>query len=128
MTKINTIVRQQASYIKLASYNSNKFVIGTERKLYVRYCKTHSSLSYNFSLKDNSNYLKNKIDDLVAKYEQITGMDEVRKAQNRVIEAQDKFVFAQEKRREIVKELTIIQNKLKELYAELDTTTRGEER
>ncbi|XP_014273572.1 mitochondrial potassium channel [Halyomorpha halys] len=74
------------------------------------------------------NYIKNKFNDLVAWYEEVTGMDEVRIMQNKVIEAQEKFVFAQEKRREMAKELNRIQNKLKEIYSELDTTTRGEER
>lgn len=82
----------------------------------------------NLTLNNSTNYLKKKIDDLVTKYEQVTGMDEVRLAQNRVIEAQDKFVSAQEKRREVVQELTVIQNKLKEVHAELDATNRGEER
>lgn len=95
-----------------------------------RYCQT-KSVAKSFSsltLNYRSNLVKQKIDELVAKYEQITGMDEVRIAQNRVIEAQDKFVLSQEKRREVVKELSDIQTKLKEVYAELDTTTRGEER
>lgn len=103
------------------NYESGRFVIS-------RNCQTHSLTSNNYRLSATGNIVKKKIDDLVAKYEQITGMDEVRIAQNRVIEAQDKFIVAQEKRRDIVKELTVIQNKLKEVYAELDTTTRGEER
>lgn len=78
--------------------------------------------------KGNNDYLKTKFDDLVLWYERLTGMDEVRLAQNRVIEAQNRFMRAQEKRRDISKELSLIQSKLKELYAELDGTTRGEER
>lgn len=78
--------------------------------------------------KVDNHYLKRKFSDLVLWYERFTGMDEVRLAQNRVIEAQSRFERAQEKRREISKELSLIQSKLKELYAELDSTTRGEER
>uniref|UniRef100_T1HAC4 Uncharacterized protein n=2 Tax=Rhodnius prolixus TaxID=13249 RepID=T1HAC4_RHOPR len=55
-------------------------------------------------------------------------MDEVRMMQNRVIEAQDRFIAAQDRRREVGKELAGIQSKLKELHSELDTTSRGEER
>uniref|UniRef100_A0A1B6LD19 Coiled-coil domain-containing protein 51 n=1 Tax=Graphocephala atropunctata TaxID=36148 RepID=A0A1B6LD19_9HEMI len=95
----------------------------------LRGCQTHSLTSSKFIFDSSeTNFIKKKIDDLVTKYEQITGMDEVRKAQNRVIEAQDKFIIAQEKRRDLVKELTSIQNKLKEVYGELEATTRGEER
>lgn len=75
-----------------------------------------------------TNYIKSKFNELVAWYEEVTGMDEVRIMQNKVIEAQDKFVLAQEKRREMAKELSRVQNQLKEIYSELDTTSRGEER
>ncbi|KAK9508199.1 hypothetical protein O3M35_007916 [Rhynocoris fuscipes] len=75
-----------------------------------------------------SNYVKGKFNDLVVWYEQLTGMDEVRMMQNRVIEAQDRFIAAQENRREVGKELARIQSKLKEIHSELDTTSRGEER
>jgi hypothetical protein len=61
-------------------------------------------------------------------YEEVTGMDEVRIAQNRVLEAEEKFVSAQERRREATTLVSAIQSKLKDLYAELDNTTRGEER
>lgn len=100
---------------------------GTLASIY-RKCHTQTFPISNLTLHTSTNYLKKKIDDLVTKYEQVTGMDEVRLAQNRVIEAQDKFVSAQEKRREVVQELTVIQNKLKEVHAELDATNRGEER
>ncbi|KAJ8870185.1 hypothetical protein PR048_029199 [Dryococelus australis] len=55
-------------------------------------------------------------------------MDEVRLAQNRVLEAESKFIKAQEKRREANRQVAAVQNQLKELYAELDKTSRGEER
>lgn len=87
-----------------------------------------SAISNEINPSNRVNYLKNKFNDLVAWYEEVTGMDEVRIMQNKVIEAQEKFVCAQERRREMAKELNRIQNKLKEIYSELDTTTRGEER
>jgi hypothetical protein len=72
--------------------------------------------------------VKRKLKELLQWYEEVTGMDEVRLAQNRVIEAEEKFVSAQERRREANKSVSVIQSKLKDLYAELDNTTRGEER
>jgi hypothetical protein len=72
--------------------------------------------------------VKRKFGELLQWYEEVTGMDEVRIAQNRVIEAEEKFVSAQERRREANTLVSAIQNKLKDLYAELDNTTRGEER
>lgn len=87
-----------------------------------------NTISNEINPSNRVNYIKNKFNDLVAWYEEVTGMDEVRIMQNKVIEAQEKFVCAQEKRREMAKELNRVQNKLKEIYSELDTTTRGEER
>ncbi|KAL1139607.1 hypothetical protein AAG570_006589 [Ranatra chinensis] len=55
-------------------------------------------------------------------------MDEVKMMQNRVLDAQDKFVQAQESRREAGKALSTVQNRLKDIYNELDATSRGEER
>ncbi|XP_039298296.1 mitochondrial potassium channel isoform X2 [Nilaparvata lugens] len=95
------------------------------------YCKEDHSVSgqgTSMKINEGKNYLKNKIDDLVVWYEQVTGLDEVRFVQNRVIEAQDRLVVAQNKRRESSKALSVVQNKLKDIYAELDNTTRGEER
>lgn len=74
------------------------------------------------------NFLKNKLDGLVKWYEQFTGLDEVRLMQNRVVEAQNRLVVAQESRREATKSLVAVQEKLKDVRAELDTTTKGEER
>ncbi|KAJ9587888.1 hypothetical protein L9F63_018669 [Diploptera punctata] len=72
--------------------------------------------------------IKRKLTELLQWYEDVTGMHEVRIAQNRVLDAEQKFVTSQERRRESNKLVLDIQNKLKDLYAELDNTTRGEER
>lgn len=79
-------------------------------------------------LKVNNSLVKRKFRQLLQWYEEVTGMDEVRIAQNRVLEAEEKFVSAQERRREANTLVSAIQSKLKDLYAELDNTTRGEER
>lgn len=72
--------------------------------------------------------VRKKFRQLLQWYEEATGMDEVRIAQNRVLEAEEKFVSAQERRREASTLVSAVQSKLKDLYAELDNTTRGEER
>lgn len=78
--------------------------------------------------RENSSLVKRKFGQLLKWYEEITGMDEVRIAQNRVLEAEERFISAQERRREANTLVAAIQSKLKDLYAELDNTTRGEER
>ncbi|XP_049834331.1 mitochondrial potassium channel-like [Schistocerca gregaria] len=72
--------------------------------------------------------LTRKLTDLVKWYEEVTGMDEVRRAQTRVLEAEEKFIVAQERRREANKAVTEIQTQLKDIHAALDSTTRGEDR
>lgn len=72
--------------------------------------------------------VKRKFGQLLQWYEEFTGLDEVRMAQNRVLEAEAKFVAAQERRREASTLVSAIQSKLKDLWAELDNTSRGEER
>lgn len=72
--------------------------------------------------------VKKKLGQLLQWYEEFTGLDEVRMAQNRVLEAEAKFVTAQERRREASTLVSAIQSKLKDLWAELDNTSRGEER
>ncbi|PNF19110.1 hypothetical protein B7P43_G09792 [Cryptotermes secundus] len=78
--------------------------------------------------RENSTLVRRKLGQLFQWYEEITGMDEVRIAQNRVLQAEERFVSAQERRREATTLVAAIQSKLKDLYAELDNTTRGEER
>lgn len=72
--------------------------------------------------------VKRKFEQLLQWYEGVTGLDEVRMAQNRVVEAEAKFVTAQERRRDATALVSAIQAKLKDLWAELDNTSRGEER
>lgn len=61
-------------------------------------------------------------------YEQLTGIDEIRASQNKVIEAQERFAAAQEKRREVMLELNEVKNKIKDLQEELSMIPRGEEK
>ena len=88
----------------------------------------HDVISPEIGTTKKINFINTKINHIVVWYEEVTVMDAVRIMHNTVIEAQDKVVLAQEKRREMSKELNRIQLKLKDIYSELDTTSRGEER
>ncbi|XP_067006275.1 mitochondrial potassium channel [Anabrus simplex] len=113
-------------------------VTGIRGKSYVRKCKQVNDHRYvqtcNYAgviqsaAEKSDGFVKRKLAELVIWYEQVTGLDEVRLAQRRVLEAEMKFISAQERRREANKKVSDIQNRLKDLYAELDNTTRGEDR
>lgn len=72
--------------------------------------------------------MKSKVYDFMKWYEQLTGIDEIQLVQHKVIEAQDRFAAAQEKRREVTLELNDVKNKIKDIQEELSSTSRGEER
>ncbi|XP_055338034.1 mitochondrial potassium channel-like [Paramacrobiotus metropolitanus] len=61
-------------------------------------------------------------------YEDFLGLTEVKNAQNQVIQAERDFIEAQQERRERTMQVTGVQNKLKEIRAELDRTSRGEDK
>lgn len=61
-------------------------------------------------------------------YEEVTGIREVRLSQEKVLKAEDRFIAAQDARRDISKELSAVRDRLKDIYAELDQTSRGEDR
>lgn len=67
-------------------------------------------------------------DKVVSWYERVTGLSEVRVAQDRVLESQKQFMIAQDKRRDVSVELRAIQNKLKDIRNELLNTPRSEDR
>lgn len=67
-------------------------------------------------------------DKVVSWYERVTGLSEVRVAQDRVLESQKQFMTAQDRRRDISVELRTIQNKLKDIRNELLNTSRSEDR
>uniref|UniRef100_T1IJL4 Coiled-coil domain-containing protein 51 n=1 Tax=Strigamia maritima TaxID=126957 RepID=T1IJL4_STRMM len=58
-------------------------------------------------------------------YEDFVGLSEVREAQNR---AQKKFMDTQEARRDRQRQIQEVQQQLKTIHAELDKTSRGEDR
>ncbi|XP_034235390.1 mitochondrial potassium channel-like [Thrips palmi] len=61
-------------------------------------------------------------------YEEVTGLKEVRVSQDKVLKAENRFITSQDARRNISKELAVVRDKLKDIYAELDQTSRGEDR
>lgn len=67
-------------------------------------------------------------DKVVSWYERVTGLREVRIAQDRVLESQKQFMNAQDVRRDVSVELRTIQNKLKDIRSELLNTSRSEDR
>lgn len=67
-------------------------------------------------------------DKVVSWYERVTGLGEVRVAQDRVLESQKQFMNAQDKRRDVSVELRSIQTKLKDIRNELLNTSRSEDR
>jgi len=67
-------------------------------------------------------------DKVVSWYERVTGLGEVRIAQDRVLESQKQFMIAQDRRRDASVELRTIQNKLKDIRNELLNTSRSEDR
>lgn len=67
-------------------------------------------------------------DKVVSWYERVTGLSEVRVAQDRVLESQKQFMNAQDKRRDVSVELRTIQNKLKDIRNEILNTSRSEDR
>ncbi|KAK6634085.1 hypothetical protein RUM44_004693 [Polyplax serrata] len=89
-------------------------------------CTSKNHLSNDASSK--TGVLSQKLDEIIKWYDEFTGMDEVRKAQSRVLEEERIFRKAQEIRRNYLVELNEIQTKIKELYAELDTVSRGDDK
>lgn len=67
-------------------------------------------------------------DKVVTWYERVTGLSEVRVAQDRVLESQKQFMIAQDRRRDVSVELRTIQTKLKDIRNELLNTSRSDDR
>lgn len=72
--------------------------------------------------------IKQKLFNVFHLYEEVVGLTEVKAAQNRVIEAEQKFMTTQEERRKKQQRILELQARLKEIHAELDKTHRGEDR
>lgn len=75
-----------------------------------------------------SEFLGNKFKRLMDWYEEVTGLREVRLSQAKVLKAENRFIGSQDARRDVSKELAVVRDKLKDIYSELDQTSRGEDR
>ncbi|XP_026754045.1 mitochondrial potassium channel-like [Galleria mellonella] len=69
-----------------------------------------------------------RVQELVSKYEKFTGVEEIMALQNTVVEAQERFMTAQERRRELGREVANIEARLKELHAEMQNTMKGDDK
>ena len=107
------------------------FLRRNDAKIYKIYQSNYSAFTSspdNQLVANKLESVKSKVYDFMKWYEQLTGIDEIRLAQNKVIEAQDRFAAAQEKRREVTLELNDVKNRIKDLQEELSSTSRGEEK
>ncbi|XP_052889296.1 mitochondrial potassium channel-like [Anopheles moucheti] len=71
---------------------------------------------------------KSKLYEAQTFYDEFSGMNEVKIAQNKVIEIQDQLQLVQERRRHILLELTLVRKQLQDIHIELQKATRGEHR
>ncbi|CAH2243383.1 mitochondrial potassium channel-like [Pararge aegeria] len=72
--------------------------------------------------------ITSRVKEMVSRYEKFTGIEEIMAIQNTVIDAQERFMTAQDRRREMGKELATIEARLKELHAEMQNTMKGDEK
>lgn len=72
--------------------------------------------------------LTNRVKELVSRYEKFTGIEEIMAIQNTVIDAQERFVTAQDRRRDLGRELASIESRLKELHSEMQNTMKGDDK
>ena len=62
------------------------------------------------------------------RYENFVGLTEVKAAQAAVVEAERSFIAIQEVRRETQGQIREVQERVKEIHAELEKTYRGEDK
>lgn len=70
----------------------------------------------------------NKVREIVARYEKFTGVEEVMAIQNTVIDAQERFMAAQERRRDVGRQLANLEARVKELHFEMQNTMKGDDK
>ncbi|KAL4711274.1 hypothetical protein ACJJTC_019115 [Scirpophaga incertulas] len=67
-----------------------------------------------------------KVKELVSKYEKFTGVEEIMAIQTTVVEAQERFIAAQDRRRDLGRQVATIEGRLKELHSEIQNTMKGD--
>lgn len=81
----------------------------------------------NQALTSPESVIGEKLKKVMTRYEEVTGIKEVRQSQEKVLKAEDRFIRAQDTRRDVSKQLAGVRERLKDIYAELDQTSRGED-
>lgn len=69
-----------------------------------------------------------RVKELVSRYEKFTGVEEILAIQNTVVEAQDRFMAAQERRRDLGRQVANVEAGLKELHSEIQNTMKGDDK
>lgn len=72
--------------------------------------------------------ITNRVKELVSRYEKFTGIEEIMAIQNTVVEAQERFVASQDRRRDLGRELASIEARLKELHSEMQNIMKGDDK
>lgn len=73
-------------------------------------------------------YITRKVNEVYTLYERISGLDEVKDAQNRVYKIQDMVKDAQDRKRDLVHQLGLVRSELKQLHQDIMNCQRGESR
>ncbi|XP_047038694.1 uncharacterized protein LOC110382319 [Helicoverpa armigera] len=69
-----------------------------------------------------------RVREMVSRYEKFTGVEEIMALQNTVVDAQERFMAAQDRRRELGRQVTDVEMRLKELHAEMQNTMKGDDK
>ncbi|XP_028165517.1 uncharacterized protein LOC114356503 isoform X1 [Ostrinia furnacalis] len=72
--------------------------------------------------------ISRRVQELVSRYEKFTGVEEIMAIQNTVVEAQERFMVAQERRRELGRQVSDVEARLKELHSEIQNTMKGDDK
>ncbi|RVE54415.1 hypothetical protein evm_000900 [Chilo suppressalis] len=72
--------------------------------------------------------ISKRVQELVSRYEKFTGVAEIMAIQNTVVEAQDRFMVAQERRRDLGRQVANLEARLKEIHSGIQNTMKGDEK
>lgn len=121
--------------IKISTYSTRLITSSYSQKqklILPNEVKTDESYNNQINGKPNNininPYFRKKIGEVYTIYEKLSGMDEVRMAQDKVINIQDQLNDAQNKRRSFIQELSQIRKELQSLHSEILNCGRGESR
>ncbi|KAL0858784.1 hypothetical protein ABMA27_011253 [Loxostege sticticalis] len=72
--------------------------------------------------------ISKRVRELVNRYEKFTGVEEIMAIQNTVIEAQERFMTAQDRRRDLGRQVADVEARLKEVHSEIQNTSKGDDK